>query len=59
LILLLAASPLAAQTVRYEVSVANPASRQFHVSAEFPAAGRDTLLVSLPAWGPGAYENQN
>src|SRR2546427_10890543 len=53
--LLLAAS-LRAQTVRYEVSVVQG---QFHVSAEFPASGRDTLLVSLPAWSPGNYEMQN
>jgi predicted metalloprotease with PDZ domain len=53
--LLLAAS-LRAQTVRYEVSVAQG---QFHVSAEFPASGKDTLCVSLPAWSPGNYEIQN
>ena len=52
---LLAAS-LRAQTVRYEVSVAQG---QFHVSAEFPASGKDTLFVSLPAWSPGNYEIQN
>ena len=49
-------TPLRSQTVRYEVSVAQG---QFHVSAEFPAAGHDTLLVSLPAWSPGNYEIQN
>src|SRR5439155_19320 len=26
---------------------------------EFPARGRDTLYLSLPAWSPGAYEIQN
>src|SRR5438128_10844453 len=52
---LLAAS-LRAQTVRYEVSVVQG---QFHVSAEFPASGKDTLLVSLPAWSPGNYEMQH
>lgn len=55
---LLLPSPLRAQAVRYEVSLTS-ASRQFHVSAEFPAAGKDTLYVSLPAWSPGAYEIQN
>src|SRR5207247_1118919 len=30
-----------------------------HVSAEFPARGKDTLFVSLPAWSPGSYEIQN
>src|SRR5262245_20042659 len=49
---------LRAQPVRYEVSL-TAAARQFHVSAEFPAAGKDTLLVSLPAWSPGSYEIQN
>jgi predicted metalloprotease with PDZ domain len=47
-----------AQTIRYEVSV-TAAARQFHVAAEFPAAGKDTLFVSLPAWSPGSYEIQN
>jgi len=50
------ATPLRSQTVRYEVSVAQGL---FHVSAEFPAAGKDTLYVSLPAWSPGNYEIQN
>jgi len=56
------AVPLSAQTaapVRYEVSVPSPAARLFHVSAEFPARGRDTLYASLPAWSPGNYEIQN
>jgi predicted metalloprotease with PDZ domain len=52
----LLALPLRAQTVRYEVSVAQS---EFHVSADFPAAGKDTLFVSLPAWSPGNYEIQN
>src|SRR5882762_7620946 len=56
LIPLVLATPLSAQTVRYEVSVVRG---QFHVSAEFPAAGKDTLFVSLPAWSPGNYEIQN
>jgi predicted metalloprotease with PDZ domain len=55
---LMAPAALSAQTVRYEVSL-TAAARQFHVSAEFPTAGRDTLFVSLPAWSPGSYEIQN
>lgn len=55
---LLAPVAARAQTVRYEVSL-TAAGRQFHVSAEFPAAGKDTLFVSLPAWSPGSYEIQN
>jgi predicted metalloprotease with PDZ domain len=58
MIALLIALQLPAQTVRYEVSL-TAAARQFHVSAEFPAAGKDTLFVSLPAWSPGSYEIQN
>jgi len=58
MIALLVALQLPAQTVHYEVSL-TAAARQFHVSAEFPAAGKDTLLVSLPAWSPGGYEIQN
>lgn len=58
LLALLLPSSLRAQAVRYEVSLTS-ASRQFHVSAEFPTAGKETLFVSLPAWSPGSYEIQN
>src|SRR5213594_3589548 len=60
--MLLVAVPLSAQTpvpVKYEVSIPAPAARLFHVRAEFPARGKDTLYLSLPAWSPGAYEIQN
>jgi predicted metalloprotease with PDZ domain len=57
-LVLLLPSSLRAQAVRYEVSLTSGA-REFHVSAEFPAAGKDTLFVSLPAWSPGSYEIQN
>src|SRR5206468_2289812 len=50
---------LAAQTVRYDVTLMSTAQRQFHVTADFPAAGKETLFVSLPAWSPGNYEIQN
>src|SRR5882762_4997816 len=56
LLVSLLASPLAGQAVRYEVSVAQ---NQFHVTADFPTTGKDTLFVSLPAWSPGNYEIQN
>ncbi len=56
---LLIAVPLSAQSVVYEVSVPSPAARLFHVSATFPARGKDTLYVSLPAWSPGNYDIQN
>ena len=47
---------LQAQGISYRVSVGG-ADRTFHAHAEFPVrAGRDTLLVSLPAWSPGSYE---
>ncbi len=58
----LALSSLNAQTTqpaRYTISVPSPAARLFHVAAEFAAAGKDTLLLSLPAWSPGSYEIQN
>src|SRR6266850_1218888 len=55
---LLFSTPLSAQAVRYEISV-SPGASEFHVSADFPAAGKDTLFVSLPAWSPGNYEIQN
>jgi predicted metalloprotease with PDZ domain len=52
-------APLAAQLVRYEVSVAASSAHLFHVKAEFPTGGKDTLYLSLPAWSPGNYEIQN
>jgi len=57
--LVAAATQVAAQSVRYEVAVTDPASHLFHVTAEFPSGGKDTLYLSLPAWSPGAYEIQN
>ena len=59
---LLVAVPLSAQTVApvtYEVSVPAPSTKLFHVSADFPTRGKDTLYVSLPAWSPGIYKVQN
>ena len=51
---------LQAQGISYRVSVGNTGDRAFHVRAEFPVpAGRDTFLVSLPAWSPGSYEIMN
>ena len=52
-------TPLAAQAVRYNVTLMSTAEKQFHVAADFPAAGKETLFVSLPAWSPGHYEIQN
>lgn len=50
---------LQAQGISYRVSVGG-GERSFHVRAEFPVpAGRDTFLVSLPAWSPGSYEIMN
>src|SRR5438874_8793198 len=53
------AAPLPAQAVRYDVSLLSTTEKQFHVSADFPTTGKDTLFVSLPAWSPGNYEIQN
>ena len=50
---------LAAQAVRYDVTLMSTAQHEFHVAADFPAAGKETLFVSLPAWSPGNYEIQN
>lgn len=59
LALWLVARVLDAQSIRYEVSVPDPTARAFHVTAQVPTGGRDTLYLSLPAWSPGAYEIQN
>ena len=50
---------LAAQAVRYDVTLMSSAQHEFHVAADFPAVGKETLFVSLPAWSPGNYEIQN
>jgi len=52
-------APLAAQVARYEVSVPGASAHLFHVKAEFPTGGKDTLYLSLPAWSPGNYAIQN
>src|SRR5258705_10865275 len=48
-----------AQAVRYEVSAPVASGHLFHVKADFPTGGKDTLYLSLPAWSPGSYEIQN
>lgn len=58
-VLVVFARPGATQAVRYEVSIGSATGHLYHVKADFPAAGLDTLLVSLPAWSPGNYEIQN
>jgi predicted metalloprotease with PDZ domain len=51
---------LQAQGISYRVAVGRSGDRAFRVSAELPVpAGRDTFLVSLPAWTPGSYEILN
>jgi predicted metalloprotease with PDZ domain len=47
-------APVAHYDVRFDRTTA--ARRLLHVEARYPTAGRDSLLVSLPAWTPGAYE---
>ncbi|HJQ66694.1 MAG TPA: PDZ domain-containing protein [Gemmatimonadales bacterium] len=58
-VLSVAPSVAISQAVRYEVSIASAAGHLYHLKAEFPTTGLDTLLVSLPAWSPGNYEIQN
>jgi len=48
-----------AQVVRYDVSVGSASAHLFHVKADFPTGGKDTLYVALPAWSPGNYAIQN
>ena len=52
---------LRAQGIAYRVEVGGrSAAAAFRVRAEFPVPpGRDTLLLSLPAWSPGSYEIQD
>ncbi len=49
----------AAQSVHYAVTV-DTAAQAFRVRADFAVPeGRDTLLLSLPAWTPGSYGIEN
>ena len=70
LLLSVVASPLAAQggdslvsapvgNIRYEVRAdrAALAARRLHVTTTFDASGSAPVLLSLPMWTPGAYEN--
>jgi predicted metalloprotease with PDZ domain len=41
-------------TVRFDRTTAP--MRQLHVTMTFATSGRDPVLLSLPAWTPGAYE---
>jgi predicted metalloprotease with PDZ domain len=47
--------------VRYEVTFTRETAlrRLMHVNTTFSVAGRDPVLLSLPAWTPGAYELSN
>ncbi|HJQ19832.1 MAG TPA: PDZ domain-containing protein [Gemmatimonadaceae bacterium] len=47
--------------IRYEVTFtpASAGERLMHVVTTFTAAGTDPILLSLPAWTPGAYEISN
>lgn len=44
--------------LRYDVSFtrATAATRTIHVTTRFSTPGKDPVLLSLPAWTPGAYE---
>jgi predicted metalloprotease with PDZ domain len=48
IILAVAATPARA-TIRYDVSIANPAKHEFHVTMTIPAV-QDSVLVQMPAW---------
>jgi predicted metalloprotease with PDZ domain len=47
--------------IRYEVTADNPAlaARRLGVSMSFDVGGDGAVLLSLPAWTPGAYEISN
>ncbi|MBK9386359.1 MAG: M61 family metallopeptidase [Planctomycetes bacterium] len=48
-------SPLAAQSVHYTLRIDDPVQRVAVVTARFPTAGKDELLLFLPTWSPGFY----
>src|SRR5690349_20208142 len=47
--------------IRYDVTFnrATGSDRIVHVATSFAADGADPVLLSLPAWTPGAYEISN
>jgi predicted metalloprotease with PDZ domain len=47
--------------IKYEIEFnkTTARSRELHVAMHFGTAGRDPVLLSLPAWTPGAYEISN
>lgn len=58
----LSPQPLHGQTnIRYELSFDSASARQrtLHVAMRFEVAGTAPVLLSLPAWTPGAYEISN
>ncbi|HTL04739.1 MAG TPA: PDZ domain-containing protein [Gemmatimonadales bacterium] len=62
LLALVAAAPLAGQTnIRYELRFDSATARQrsLHVTMRFEVAAAAPVLLSLPAWTPGAYEISN
>lgn len=49
----------AAPSIRYEVSVPDPATEHFHVKATFAGFDLDTFRIMMPVWAPGAYDVVN
>lgn len=45
--------------IRYTVSIADAAKRQFHVKTEISGIKQQQLDLSLPAWAPGWYVIEN
>ena len=47
--------------IRYEVTADRPAlaARRLHVTTSFDVTGEAPVILSLPAWTPGAYEISN
>jgi predicted metalloprotease with PDZ domain len=61
-LVLAVAGPLSAQTnIRYELTFDSATARQrsLHVAMRFDVAATTPVLLSLPAWTPGAYEISN
>lgn len=48
-----------AASVRFDVSVPNPASETFSVTARIDGILRDTIPFLFPIWAPGAYDVVN
>jgi predicted metalloprotease with PDZ domain len=50
---------LAAQPIRYTVTIVNPSEQVAGIEAAFPTDGRASIEIMMPIWSPGFYKVEN